>query len=111
MPSNDKVLLEGILSRTDVAYLKGNKQLIEDSFISIAKSVRFLGFYDEKNIIKTKDDKGQQRSCLEAFSDVMAKRMEHTRNDRDLIVMRHNFIIENEKKERWGHSSTWIESG
>ncbi len=48
---------------------------------------------------------------MEAFSEVMAKRMEHTKNDRDLVVMRHNFIIENEKKERWGHSSTWIESG
>ncbi len=58
MPGNDKMLLEGILSRTDVAYLKGNKLLIEDSFISIARSVRFLGFYDDKNILKTKDEKG-----------------------------------------------------
>merc|ERR1711937_393141 len=41
----------------------------------------------------------------------MAERMEHTANDRDLVVMRHNFIIENEKKERWAHTSTWIESG
>lgn len=73
--------------------------------------MRFLGFYEEKNTLKTKDEKGQQRSCLDAFSDVMSSRMEHTKNDRDLVIMRHNFIIENEKKERWGHSSTWIESG
>lgn len=25
--------------------------------------------------------------------------------------MRHNFVIENQKKERWAHTSTWIESG
>jgi saccharopine dehydrogenase-like NADP-dependent oxidoreductase len=41
----------------------------------------------------------------------MAVRMEHTKNDRDLVVMRHNFVLENQKKERWGHTSTWIESG
>jgi saccharopine dehydrogenase-like NADP-dependent oxidoreductase len=41
----------------------------------------------------------------------MAARMEHTENDRDLVVMRHNFVLENAKKERWAHSSTWIESG
>lgn len=41
----------------------------------------------------------------------MADRMRHTDIDRDLVVMRHNFIIENQKKERWDHTSTWIESG
>lgn len=64
MPSNDKMLLAGILSRTDVAYLKCNKQLIEDSFISIARSVRFLGFYDDKNILKTKDEKANSAAAL-----------------------------------------------
>lgn len=71
----------------------------------------FLGFYDDNNHLKTKDAKGQQRSCLDAFGDLMAVRMRHTEIDRDLVVMRHNFIIENEKKERWEHTSTWIESG
>ena len=41
----------------------------------------------------------------------MAARMEHTKHDRDLVVMRHNFVIENEKKERWNHTSTLIDSG
>jgi len=37
--------------------------------------------------------------------------MPHGKNDRDLVAMRHNFIIENQKKERWAHTSTWIDSG
>lgn len=37
--------------------------------------------------------------------------MAHRDVDRDLVAMRHNFVIENEKKERWCHTSTWIESG
>ncbi len=41
----------------------------------------------------------------------MADRMKHTDIDRDLVVMRHNFVIENQNKERWDHTSTWIESG
>jgi hypothetical protein len=38
--------------------MKGNQQLIEDAFVSISKSMRFLGFYEEKNVLKTRDDKG-----------------------------------------------------
>jgi hypothetical protein len=55
----------------------------------------FLGFYDDQNILKTKETSGKQRSCLDAFGDLMAIRMKHTEFDRDLVVMRHNFVIEN----------------
>lgn len=111
MKDNDKALLEGLISRVDVVYLKGNRKLIEDAVVGIAKSMHFLGFYDDKNVLHTKDASGKARSSLDAFGDLMAVRMAHTENDRDLVVMRHNFIIENEKKERWAHTSTWIESG
>lgn len=58
--------------------------------------MKFLGFYDDNNKLATKDAKGNPRTNLEAFSDLMAVRMRHTENDRDLVVMRHNFIIENQ---------------
>lgn len=111
MNQNDKLLTEGFLMRVDSKYLNGNKKSIEDNFVQILKSMRFLGFFDDLNKLKTTDAQGKARSCLDAFGDLMAVRMKHTENDRDLVVMRHNFTIENEKKERWLHTSTWIESG
>jgi len=42
----------------------------------------------------------------------MAVKMKHTETDRDLVVMRHNFTMEDNKtKERWLHTSTMIASG
>ena len=34
-----------------------------------------------------------------------------TDEDRDLVIMRHNFIIEDKNKKRWTHTSTLIASG
>lgn len=110
MPAKDIDLLTGLLSRVDTSYMKQRKS-VDDALVSIAKTLVFLGFYDDNNKLKTKDAKGAARSCLDAFGDLMAVRMRHTEIDRDLVVMRHNFVIENEKKERWCHTSTWIESG
>lgn len=73
--------------------------------------MHFLGFFEDNLMLNIKDAKGAFRPCLDCFGDVMAVRMEHTKHDRDLVVMRHNFVIENEKKERWNHTSTWIETG
>lgn len=111
MRVSDAELLQGMFQRVDLAYLKGNRKLIEDCLTQIAKSMTFLGFYEDQNKLKTKDAQGKPRTCLDAFGDLMAQRMRHTEHDRDLVVMRHNFVIENEKKERWAHTSTWIESG
>ena len=42
----------------------------------------------------------------------MAVKMKHENHDRDLVVMRHNFRIEDPAtKERWNHTSTMIQSG
>ena len=95
MSPSDQKLTEGLLNRVDVSYLKGNKSLISDNFIQIVKTMLFLGFFDDQNILVTKDKTGNQRTCLDAFGDLMALRMVHTERDRDLVVMRHNFIIEN----------------
>lgn len=97
--------------RVDTKHLNGNTTRIADNFVQIVKSMQFLGFFDDLNKLKTIDANGKPRSCLDSFGDLMAVRMKHTEHDRDLVVMRHNFIIENQKKERWLHTSTWIESG
>ena len=108
---SDRLLIEGVLGRVDTSYIAGGDAAIEEVFTRIVRSMRFLGFMDDSLKLKTTDAKGKPRACLDAFGDVMADRMAHTKHDRDLVVMRHNFVIENEKKERWGHTSTWIESG
>jgi len=60
--------------------------------------------------VKHKD--GKVSSCLDAFGEIMAVKMKHTETDRDLVVMRHNFTMEDNKtKERWLHTSTMIASG
>lgn len=94
MKPADVQLLEGLISRVDTSYLKGRK-LINEALVQVAKTMHFLGFYEDTNHLKVKDDKGNARSCLDAFGDLMAIRMRHTENDRDLVVMRHNFVIEN----------------
>ena len=34
-----------------------------------------------------------------------------TDEDRDLVIMRHNFVLEDQYKKRWNHYSTLIASG
>ena len=46
------------------------------------------------------------------FGDVLAEKLSMTDEDRDLVVMRHCFIIEDTKtKQRWNHYSTLVASG
>ncbi len=95
MSDRDVALTEGLLSRVDVSYLK-DFSLIVDNYSQIVKSMKFLGFYDDQNKLKVSPN-NKQRSCLDAFGDLMAERMQHTEHDRDLVVMRHNFVLENAK--------------
>lgn len=111
MPAKDKQLSEGVFARTDVARFNGDLQRTEGTYSRLLKTMHFLGFFEDDLKLTIKDGKGNLRPALDCFGDVMAVRMEHTKHDRDLVVMRHNFMIENEKKERWRHTSTWIESG
>lgn len=112
MKELDGKICSGILANADVSMFKGNKKVVEETYSMIVKSMRFLGFFEDDLLLTIKDKTtGKARSCLDCIGDVMAARMEHTKNDRDLVVMRHNFILENEKLERWAHTSTWIGSG
>ena len=94
MKQQDSQLLEEMIMRVDTTYLRDRK-LVDEAINSIAKTMVFLGFYDDNNHLKVKDANGKMRSCLDAFGDLMAVRMRHTEIDRDLVVMRHNFVIEN----------------
>jgi len=102
----------GVLSRTDIAYLNGDKQLAEETVRSILKTMTFLGFFDDSNKLRPTDAQGKARSCLDTLGDVMSDRLKHESHDRDLVVMRHNFVVEDPKtKETWNQTSTFIESG
>lgn len=72
----------------------------------------FLGFFDEIVKLTTVDAKGKPRAALDVFGDVMANKLAHESHDRDLVVMRHNFVVEDPKTgENWKQTSTFIESG
>ena len=91
--AKDKVLVEGLLSRADTSYLQGDEVRTANAFRSIVKTMHFLGFFSDAEL-KVVDGKGKRRSFLDTFCDVMAEKMTHSDIDRDLVVMRHVFIIE-----------------
>lgn len=98
------------MSDLDVSYLP--ESTLPTLFKQHYKALIFLGFFDDKTplIITHKD--GKPRTYLEVFGDVLAKKLSMTDEDRDLVVMRHNFVIEEPKtKKRWNHYSTLIASG
>ena len=111
MAQNDKLLVEGMLSRADMRYLKGNQGLEEKAIRSIVKSLHFLKFFDSATKVKVNDAKGKRRPCLDVFGDILGVALKHTEHDRDLIVMRHNFTIEDQQKKQFKHTSTFIGSG
>lgn len=56
--------------------------------------MHFLKFFDSNTAVKINDDKGKRRPCLDVFGDILGRALKHTDNDRDLVVMRHNFVLE-----------------
>lgn len=59
-----------------------------DFFRQLINSVRFLGFFEGKQLeTKTKD--GKPRTYLDVFGDVLAEKLSMTDDDRDLVIMRH----------------------
>ena len=71
----------------------------------------FLKFFDSNNTLVVADAKGKRRSCLDAFGDILGRALKHTEHDRDLVVMRHNFVLEDQQNNQWKHTSTLIQSG
>jgi saccharopine dehydrogenase-like NADP-dependent oxidoreductase len=63
-------------------------------------------------VLKTTESDGKkQRSYLDVFGDVLGEKLAMNDEDRDLVVMRHSFLIEGPNKVRWNHYSTLIASG
>ena len=73
--------------------------------------MKFLDFYEDQTQLVIADKNGKPRSYLDVFGDILAKKLSMDNNDRDLIVMRHKFILEDKLKHRWNHYSTFIASG
>ena len=111
MPRQDQLLVEGVIQRTDFAHFQGDALSEEQAIRSIFKSMRFLGFFDSSTTVKINDDKGKRRSYLDTFGDILGRALKHTEHDRDLVVMRHNFVIEDQQRNQWKHTSTLIQSG
>ena len=108
MTQNDRFLVVGMLGRTDFRHHGGNPLAIENACRSIVKTMHFLKFFDPNSTVNVKDSKGKGRSALDAFSDILGPALKHTDIDRDLVVMRHVFWIEDQQKKQWRHTSTLI---
>lgn len=102
-----------MMSNLDISYLPANDEvLILNLFKQYYKALIFLGFFDSKAVLPVKDKDGKARTYLEVFGEVLADKLSMTDEDRDLVIMRHNFIIQDNKtKKRWNHYSTLIASG
>jgi saccharopine dehydrogenase-like NADP-dependent oxidoreductase len=100
MEQNDRLLVEGFLGRVDTTYLGGDMNRVKDAFKSIVKTMKFLGFFGSSTKLTTTDGKGNKRSCLDCFGDVMASKLKLESHDRDLIVMQHKFTLEDNKTKK-----------
>jgi saccharopine dehydrogenase-like NADP-dependent oxidoreductase len=101
-----------LMSDIDVSYLPKDNASLLSLFKQYYKALIFLGFYDDASPLAVVGKDGKPRTYLEVFSEVLAKKLSMTDEDRDLVVMRHNFVIEDPKtKKRWNHYSTLIASG
>lgn len=96
MAASDKALVEGVLSRTDMRHYGGNQAREMAAFRSIVKTMHFLKFFDGSTAVQIEDAKGKRRSSLDTFGDILGAALKHTEHDRDLIVMRHIFWIEDQ---------------
>lgn len=107
---DDQLLIEEFLNRVDISYMNGDKPVVEEAFSRIVKSLEFLGFFDNEKH-RTSDGKGEPLSFIDVFGNAMAQKMTHGEDDRDLVVMRHNFVLQDKDGRRWKHTSTLIDSG
>lgn len=108
----DQDLTLRLMSDIDLSYLPQDDSTILNLFKQYYKALIFLGFFDDVTPLVTKTKDGKARSYLDVFGDVLAKKLSMTDEDRDLVIMRHNFVLEEAKtKKRWNHYSTLIASG
>jgi saccharopine dehydrogenase-like NADP-dependent oxidoreductase len=101
-----------LMSDIDISYLPKDNHTLHNIFKQYYKALIFIGFFDDTAPLNVLGKDGKPRSYLEVFSEVLAKKLSMSDEDRDLVVMRHNFVIEDPKTmKRWNHYSTLIASG
>lgn len=99
-----KPLLESMFSKVDLGFLSTDEEKIK-AVKSLVKTLKFLEFFSGAKIEK-------HGSYLEVLSAKMATKLAMNDDDRDLVVMRHEFEIEDEKNDhKWELTSTMVASG
>jgi len=108
-----------LLQRIDFAYLlkdttaaaikarkidKHDQEHVLKTMALILKSLDYLQFFSKDGI----ETKG--RSFIQVLSEVMSSKLAMDDNDRDLVVMVHEFVIKSKDRE-WKRTSTMIASG
>ena len=106
--AKDVTLIKKAFAIIDFAHLKGDEQKVIQAIKNIVKTMKFLGFFESECIV-TNDG---AKTCLDLLSEVMAVRLAMSDQDRDLVVMRHIFHIQDPStNETWEHTSTMVASG
>ena len=59
MSINDRLLVEGIISRADMRQFSGDQNLENKAIRQIIKTLHFLKFFDARTTLKVTDAKGQ----------------------------------------------------
>lgn len=54
-PQRDRQLVEGIVSRADMKFLKGDTKREENAIRSIVKTLHFLKFFDDRTTLTVND--------------------------------------------------------
>ena len=74
--------------------------------------MNYLGFYEKVGpALKLTDKKGQARSYLDVFSDVLSDKLSMNQFDKDLVVMKHIFTLQNKQGVKWMKTSEFIKTG
>ena len=109
----DPEIIKAVLTRIDYNYLGDNEQAKLDVMRSVLKTLSFLGLFSDEPIQSA-------NNYLSALSNVMQKYLNLNEHDRDLVVMRHEFELWEDKldeetgkklRKRIKHTSTFVGSG
>lgn len=108
----DKDLMARTFATIDLTFIQDPIQ-VENAIKGIIKTFVFLGFFDDSQKVQVKDSKtGKSLACLDVLGQVMSIKLGMNDQDRDLVVMRHVFFIQDPAtNQKWEHTSTMVASG
>lgn len=106
----DSIFIRKILSKVDYSYVKDPKG-IQEIYTSMVNSIIYFNLMNNHTKILTVNKEGKALSYLDVFGNLMSQKLSLSDQDLDLVVMRHNFTIEDQNKVRWNEYSTMIAIG